>query len=53
MCWSYSRQYGTRYLAAMPTNLYDPRDNYDLSNSHVIPALTRRFHETKVRGAKQ
>ena len=53
MCWSYNRQYGTRYLAAMPTNLYGPRDNYDLSNSHVIPALIRKFHEAKVRGAKQ
>ena len=50
MCWSYNRQYGTRYLAVMPTNLYGPGDNYDLSNSHVIPALIRKFHEAKVRG---
>jgi GDP-L-fucose synthase len=42
MCWSYNRQYGTRYLAAMPTNLYGPGDNYDLNNSHVLPALIRK-----------
>lgn len=47
-CWSYNRQYGTRYLAVMPTNLYGPGDNYDLNNSHVIPALIRKFHEAKV-----
>lgn len=51
MCWSYNRQHGTRYLAAMPTNLYGPGDNYDLSNSHVIPALLRKFHEAKVAAA--
>jgi len=50
MCWSYNRQYGTRYLAAMPTNLYGPGDNYHPTNSHVIPALIRRFHEAKLRG---
>jgi GDP-L-fucose synthase len=50
MCWSYNRQYGTRYLAAMPTNLYGPGDNYHPTNSHVIPALLRKFHEAKVRG---
>src|SRR6266481_1277974 len=48
MCWSYNRQYGTRYLAAMPINLYGPGDNYDLNNSHVLPALIRKFHEAKV-----
>jgi GDP-L-fucose synthase len=48
MCWSYNRQYGTQYLAAMPTNLYGPDDNYDLENSHVIPALIRKFHEAKI-----
>lgn len=48
MCWSYNRQYGTKYLAAMPTNLYGPGDNYDLNNSHVLPALIRKFHEAKV-----
>ncbi|HEY0719763.1 MAG TPA: GDP-L-fucose synthase [Gammaproteobacteria bacterium] len=49
-CWSYNRQYGTQYLAVMPTNLYGPGDNYDLNNSHVIPALIRKFHEAKVQG---
>ena len=52
MCWSYNRQYGTKYLAAMPTNLYGPGDNYHPENSHVIPALIRKFHEAKVRGDK-
>ena len=50
MCWSYNRQYGTSYLAAMPTNLYGPGDNYHPTNSHVIPALLRKFHEAKRRG---
>jgi GDP-L-fucose synthase len=50
MCWSYNRQYGTKYLAAMPTNLYGPGDNYHPENSHVIPALIRKFHEAKARG---
>ena len=50
MCWSYNRQYGTRYLAAMPTNLYGPGDNYHPTHSHVIPALIRKFHEAKQRG---
>ena len=49
MCWSYNRQYGTRYLCAMPTNLYGPGDNYDLQTSHVLPALIRKFHEAKLR----
>lgn len=48
MCWSYNRQYGTQYLAVMPTNLYGPGDNYHLENSHVIPALIRKFHEAKI-----
>ena len=48
MFWSYNRQYGTRYLAVMPTNLYGPGDNYHPENSHVIPALIRKFHEAKV-----
>jgi GDP-L-fucose synthase len=47
MCWSYNRQYGTQYLAVMPTNLYGPGDNYHPENSNVIPALIRRFHEAK------
>ncbi len=50
MCWSYNRQYGTKYLAAMPTNLYGPGDNYHPTNSHVIPALLRKFHEAARRG---
>ena len=53
MCWSYNRQYGTRYLAAMPTNLYGPGDNYHPENSHVIPALIRKFHEAKLANAKE
>ncbi|KVW94663.1 GDP-L-fucose synthase family protein [Thiobacillus denitrificans] len=51
MCWSYNRQYGTQYLAVMPTNLYGPGDNYHPENSHVIPALIRRFHEARVSNA--
>jgi GDP-L-fucose synthase len=51
MCWSYNRQYGTQYLAVMPTNLYGPGDNYHPENSHVIPALIRRFHEAKLASA--
>jgi GDP-L-fucose synthase len=50
MCWSYNRQYGTQYLAAMPTNLYGPGDNYHPTLSHVIPALLRKFHEAKLAG---
>ncbi|HEX4984490.1 MAG TPA: GDP-L-fucose synthase [Burkholderiales bacterium] len=50
MCWSYNRQYGTQCLAVMPTNLYGPGDNYDLKNSHVLPALIRKMHEAKERG---
>ncbi|MEF7614740.1 GDP-L-fucose synthase [Aquincola sp. MAHUQ-54] len=53
MCWSYNRQYGTKYLAAMPTNLYGPGDNYHPTNSHVIPALLRKFHEAKLSGAEE
>lgn len=51
MCWSYNRQYDTKYLAVMPTNLYGPGDNYHPENSHVIPALIRKFHEAKVSNA--
>ena len=51
MCWSYNRQYGTRFLAAMPTNLYGPGDNYHAQNSHVIPGLLRRFHAARTSGA--
>ncbi|HEY4374127.1 MAG TPA: GDP-L-fucose synthase [Burkholderiales bacterium] len=53
MCWSYNRQHGARFLAAMPTNLYGPGDNYDLKNSHVLPALLRKMHEAKKSGARQ
>ena len=51
MCQSYNRQYGTRYISVMPTNLYGPNDNFDLKSSHVLPALIRKFHEAKVNGA--
>ncbi|WP_043979891.1 GDP-L-fucose synthase [Priestia megaterium] len=47
MCESYNRQYGTKYISAMPTNLYGPNDNFDLHTSHVLPALLRKFHEAK------
>ncbi|MBL0954694.1 MAG: GDP-L-fucose synthase [Leptospira sp.] len=48
MCQSYNRQYGTNFISVMPTNLYGPGDNYHPENSHVLPALMRRFHEAKV-----
>lgn len=51
LCRSYNREYGTRFIAAMPTNLYGPNDNFDLEKSHVLPALIRKFHEAKVAGA--
>src|SRR5208283_889713 len=47
-CQSYNRQYGTNYISVMPTNLYGPGDNYDLQNSHVLPALIRKFHEANI-----
>lgn len=50
-CRSYNEQYGTRFLAAMPNNLYGPGDNFDLTGSHVLPALLRKFHEAKQNGA--
>ncbi len=52
MCWAYNRQYGTQYLAAMPTNLYGPHDNFDLKTSHVLPALMRKVVEAKATGQK-
>jgi GDP-L-fucose synthase len=52
-CWSYNRQHQTQYVAAMPTNLYGPGDNYHPENSHVIPGLIRRFHQAKVEGASK
>lgn len=48
MCWAYNRQYGTQYIAAMPTNLYGPEDNFDLEKSHVLPALIRKMHDARV-----
>ena len=51
MCESYNRQFGTSYLAVMPTNLFGPGDNFDLENSHVLPALIRKFYEAKESGA--
>ncbi|HYP82104.1 GDP-L-fucose synthase [Variovorax sp.] len=52
-CWSFNRQYGTQYLAVMPTNMYGPGDNYHPEHSHVLPALIRRFHEAKLRGDRE
>ena len=51
LCQAYRRQYGCRYVAVMPTNMYGPGDNFDLNNSHVLPALLRKFHEAKQTGA--
>lgn len=51
MCWAYNRQYGTRYIAVMPNNLYGPEDNFDLLTSHVLPALIRKFHLAKLAAA--
>jgi len=48
MCQSYNEQYGTNFISVMPTNLYGPNDNYDLNNSHVLPAMIRKFHEAKL-----
>jgi len=53
LCWSYNRQYGTQFVAAMPTNLYGPGDNYDLETAHVLPALIRKAHEAKLRGDRE
>jgi len=53
MCQAYRRQYDCDFISAMPTNMYGPNDNYDLQNSHVLPALIRKFHEAKFNGAKQ
>jgi GDP-L-fucose synthase len=50
LCESYQRQYDRQYISVMPTNLYGPNDNYDLANSHVLPALLRKAHEAKARG---
>lgn len=53
LCEAYNHQYGRQYISAMPTNLYGPNDNYDLNNSHVLPALIRKAHEAKQRGDKE
>ena len=53
LCRSYNKQHGKEYFAVMPTNLYGPNDNYDLNDSHVIPALLRKAHEAKMRGDKE
>jgi GDP-L-fucose synthase len=53
LCQSYRRQYGSNFISAMPTNLYGPHDNFDLSQSHVLPALIRRFHDAKTTGAAE
>jgi GDP-L-fucose synthase len=51
MCDAYRSQYGCNYISVMPTNLYGPNDNYDLNNSHVLPALIRKFHAAKATNA--
>ena len=53
MCQSFNKQYGTNYISVMPTNLYGPNDNYDLNNSHVLPAMIRKFHEAKLEGKNE
>ncbi|HEY1163814.1 MAG TPA: GDP-L-fucose synthase [Chitinophaga sp.] len=53
MCDAYRDQYGCNFISVMPTNLYGPNDNYDLQNSHVLPALLRKFHEAKEKGAPE
>ncbi len=53
MCDAYRAQYGCNFISVMPTNLYGPNDNYDLSTSHVLPAMVRKFHEAKVNGSKE
>jgi GDP-L-fucose synthase len=53
LCQAYRKQYGRRYISVMPCNLYGPGDNYDLTTSHVIPALIRKFHEAKAAGARE
>lgn len=50
MCQSYNKQYSTKFISVMPTNLYGPNDNFDLNSSHVLPALLRRFHDAKIKG---
>jgi GDP-L-fucose synthase len=53
MCQDFNKQYSTNFISVMPTNLYGPGDNYDLNNSHVLPAMIRKFHEAKVNGTEK
>jgi GDP-L-fucose synthase len=53
LCQSYRRQYGSNFISAMPTNLYGPNDNFDLTSSHVLPALIRKFHDAKTSGSRE
>jgi GDP-L-fucose synthase len=53
LCESYRRQYGSDFISAMPTNLYGPNDNFDLTSSHVLPALMRKFHDAKLEGRRE
>ncbi len=53
LCQAYRKQYGCNFISAMPTNLYGPNDNFDLTSSHVVPALIRKFHEAKTSGSKK
>src|SRR5436309_3247245 len=53
LCQAYAREFGKKFICAMPTNLYGPGDNFDLNNSHVLPALLRKVHEAKVAGASE
>ncbi|HSB86339.1 MAG TPA: GDP-L-fucose synthase [Ilumatobacteraceae bacterium] len=53
LCQAYRRQYGRDFISAMPTNLYGPNDNFDLTSAHVVPALMRKFHDAKLAGAKE
>jgi GDP-L-fucose synthase len=53
LCQAYRRQYGCDFISAMPTNLYGPNDNFDLTSSHVLPALIRKFHDAKLAGARE
>jgi GDP-L-fucose synthase len=53
LCQAYRRQYGSDFISAMPTNLYGPRDNFDLASSHVLPAMIRKFHDAKAQGRRE
>jgi GDP-L-fucose synthase len=53
LCQAYRQQYGANFISAMPTNLYGPNDNFDLTASHVLPAMMRKFHEAKIAGTRE